>query len=102
MAIYSTIAMILSTKSACSDVCAVTCEINLDHDPPQFDLLFAKNKDISATDEETARRLIDIVQEYAAGDDSTGFFHAVFGLIKEIQSETWEMLARTVLAKTQT
>ena len=102
MAIYSTIAMILSTRSTGKDVCAVTCEINLDHDPPQFDLLVAKNKDISTTDEENARRLIDIVREYAAGDDSTGFFHAVFGLIKEIQLAKWEKLARTVLAKTQT
>ena len=94
--------MILSTKSAASDICAVTCEINLDDDPPQFDLFFAKNKDISATDEENARRVIDIVREYAAGDDSTGVFHAVFGLIKELQLGKWEKLARTVMAKTQT
>lgn len=94
MRIYSIIAKILSTTA--SDVCAVTCDIDLENDPPQFDLLFAKNEDISGKDEDNAKRLINILKKYASAEDSTGFFLSIFELIYHIQFAKWKKFANSL------
>ena len=102
MRIYSTLAMISSTKTSGTDVCAVTCEINLQHDPPRFELLVAKNKDISAKDADNAKRLIEIVKDHALSGDAdlgsrAGFFRSVFTLIHDIQFAKWKRYANSLI-----